>query len=201
MAEKAMTEKHPTNLPPLACVVLAAGQGTRMRSDLPKVLHPIAGVPMIQHVLDACAELLPERIIVVVAPGMEAVEKAVAPNRCVIQPKPLGTGDAAKAARNELKNFKGDVIILFGDAPLVTADALRTLQRKRQETSAAIVVAGFIPKDPSPYGRLMLDGQGNLTSIVEAADALPEQSAVKLWNGGIMLFAAEKLWPLLDQLA
>lgn len=200
MAEKVMTEKHSPHLASLACIILAAGQGTRMRSDMPKVLHSIAGLPMIRHVLNACAELLPERIITVIAPGMELVEKTLAPSRCVIQARPLGTGDAVKAARNELKDFKGDIIVLFGDAPLVTAEALHALQQKRQETKATIVVSGFVADDPSPYGRLILDAKGHLTAIVEAADATPEQRVLKLCNGGIMLFASDKLWSFLDQL-
>jgi bifunctional UDP-N-acetylglucosamine pyrophosphorylase/glucosamine-1-phosphate N-acetyltransferase len=200
MAEKAMAEKPISASSPLACVILAAGQGTRMRSDLPKVLHPVAGVPMIRHVLNACAELLPQRIVVVVAPGMEAVTQAIAPNRSVIQPKPLGTGDAVKPACNELKGFKGDIIVLFGDTPLVMAQTLRAVQAKRQETKAAIVVGGFTPADPLFYGRLVLDKSGDLESIVEAADATPEQRRITLCNGGIMLFDGAKLGPLLDQL-
>jgi len=195
-----MAEKKSTILEPLACVILAAGQGTRMRSDMPKVMHSIAGLPMIKHVLAACAELSPEKIVPVMAPGMESVEKAVQPHRCAIQPKALGTGDAVKAARKELSDFKGDVAILFGDAPLMTSGALRTMQKKRQETGAAIVVAGFTPPNPSAYGRLILDAKGNLSAIVEAADATADQKKVGLCNGGIMLFAADKLWPLLDKL-
>jgi bifunctional UDP-N-acetylglucosamine pyrophosphorylase / glucosamine-1-phosphate N-acetyltransferase len=195
-----MAERKLTNAAPLACVILAAGQGTRMRSDLPKVLHVVAGLPMIKHVVLACAELAPEKLVAVIGPNMAAVEKAVAPQRCVIQPGPLGTGDAVKAARQELKDFKGDVIILFGDGPLVTAESLRMLQAKRQETKDAIIVAGYTPDDPGSNGRLVLDGKGQLTAIVEAADATPEQLKIRLCNGGIMLFAADKLWPLLDQL-
>jgi len=195
-----MAEKRSPNATPLACIILAAGLGTRMRSELPKVLHPLAGVPMIRHVLLACAELLPERLAVVIGPKMEAIAQAVAPHKCVVQPEPLGTGDAVKAAKGELKGFTGDVIVLFGDAPLVTADSLRALQQKRQETKAAIVVAGFRPEDPSPYGRLILDGKGQLTAIIETADATPEQRAISLCNGGIMLFDSGKLAKWLDQL-
>src|SRR5262249_2939744 len=104
-----MTEIKTSNPSPLACVVLAAGQGTRMKSELPKVLHPVASMPMIRHVLNACAGLSPERVVVVIAPGMDSVAKEVLPHRCAVQPKALGTGDAVKAARDELKNFKGDV--------------------------------------------------------------------------------------------
>jgi len=194
-----MTKTNSSPLAPLACIILAAGQGTRMRSTLPKVLHPVANAPMIEHVLAAAAELLPEQIAVVIAPGMDTVEKAVAPHRCVIQQQPLGTGDAVKAARSVLEKFRGDIIVLFGDAPLVTAEALRNLQRKRIESGAAIVVAGFSPTDQAPYGRLIVES-GQLTAIVEAADATEAQRAIRLCNGGIMLFADGKLWPLLDKL-
>ena len=171
-----------------------------MRSMLPKVLHPIAGLPMISHVVRVCEELSPQKIIVVIAPSMEAVEKKVAPNICVIQKKPLGTGDAVKVAKNSLKDFKGDVLILFGDAPLLTADAIEKLRQKRHESKAAIVVAGFRPKDPGSYGRLQLDNKGNLKAIIEVADATKEQKEIPLCNGGIMLFAADKLGPLLEQI-
>lgn len=185
---------------PLACIILAAGQGTRMKSALPKVLHPVAGVPMIQHVILACAELLPERLVIVTGPNADAVREAVKPHACAVQPKPLGTGDAVKAARNELRDFSGDIIVLFGDTPLLRADSLRLLQQKRQETGAAIVVAGFTPADPSPYGRMVLDAQSRVEAIVEAADATPAQRGIGLCNGGIMLFAAGKLWPLIEKL-
>jgi len=195
-----MTDAKSKTPPPLACVILAAGQSTRMCSNLPKVLHPVAGLPMIRHVLEACEALVPEKIVVVIGRSMEMVEKAVAPHVCVVQSEPLGTGDAVKAAHSALKGFNGDVIVLFGDGPLVTADSLRVLQRKRQETGAAIVVAGFTPDDPSPYGRLILDAKDKLDAIVEANDATDAQRAVRRCNGGVMLFAAEKVWPLLDQL-
>ncbi|MDE1901214.1 MAG: bifunctional UDP-N-acetylglucosamine diphosphorylase/glucosamine-1-phosphate N-acetyltransferase GlmU [Alphaproteobacteria bacterium] len=187
-------------MPPVACIILAAGQGTRMKSDLPKVLHPVAGTPMIAHVLNACADLLPEQIVVVTAPDATEIEKAVAPQRCAVQAKPLGTGDAVKAARMALAGFTGDIIILFADGPLITADSLRALRRKRAETSAAIVVAGFSPEDPAANGRLVLDDQGRLAAIVELLDATPEQRAIRLCNGGAMLFDAAALWPLLDKL-
>ncbi|MDR3448330.1 MAG: bifunctional UDP-N-acetylglucosamine diphosphorylase/glucosamine-1-phosphate N-acetyltransferase GlmU [Alphaproteobacteria bacterium] len=187
-------------LPPLACVVLAAGQGTRMKSDLPKVLHPVAGQPMIKHVLNACAELSPASVVVVIGPQGQAISELVAPHPCVIQPEPLGTGDAVKAARNELKDFQGDVIVLFGDGPLITADSLRALQARRQQTLASVVVAGFTPKDPASYGRLILDKNGELVSIVETSEATPPQRAITLCNGGIMLFDAAILWPMLDKL-
>jgi len=195
-----MTEKKTSSSSPLACVILAAGQGTRMRSDLPKVLHPVANHPMISHVVAACEELTPEKLVIVIGKNMDAVEKAVSPFSCVIQPEPLGTGDAVKSARGILKGFTGDVIILFGDSPLVTADSLRALQAKRQETKATIVIAGFIPADPASYGRLVVDPKGALAAIVEFNDATLEQRAIRLCNSGIMLIAGDKLGGLLDQL-
>jgi len=188
------------NTSSLACVVLAAGQGTRMKSDLPKVLHPVAGMPMIRHVLSACGALSPEAIVVVVAPEAKEVVEAVAPHRCVTQDKARGTGDAVKAARAELKDFTGDVVVLFGDSPLVTSNSLRLLQKKREETKACVVVAGFSPEDPASYGRLVTDKNGHLSAIVEASEASPAQLAIGLCNGGIMLFDGAKLWSLLDKL-
>jgi bifunctional UDP-N-acetylglucosamine pyrophosphorylase / glucosamine-1-phosphate N-acetyltransferase len=184
----------------LTCVVLAAGQGTRMHSDTPKVLHQIACVPMIFHVIAACARLSPEKILAVIARDAEEVERALAPLICVIQPEPRGTGDAVKAAREELKDFTGDIIVLFGDTPLVTVETLQGLRDKRAAIGAAIVVSGFTPDDPAQYGRLVVDEKGGLIEIVEANDATPEQRRIRLCNGGIMLFEAAKLWPLLDKL-
>ena len=195
-----MSENPLPKTTPLACIVLAAGQGTRMRSDLPKVLHPVAGMPMVGHVLTVCADLLPEQIVVVIAPDSPNIEEAVLPNRCVVQPKAMGTGDAVKAARRELEKFKGDILVLFGDTPLVTADTLRKIQLAKKLKLADIVVAGFVPENPAAYGRLIVDDEGNLKGIVETAEATHEQKQIKLCNGGIMLFTGDKLWPLLDSL-
>jgi len=196
-----MTQTIPTPaFPPLACIVLAAGQGTRMKSDLPKVLHPVAGLPMISHVLNVCGALSSEHIVTVVAPNAKAIEQAIAPSLCVVQHKPLGTGDAVKAARKALGDFSGDVVVLYADSPLITVESLHLMQRKRQETGATIVVAGFSPANPASYGRLVIDESGNLSKIIEACEATPEQYAINLCNGGFMLFNAAKLWPLLDQL-
>lgn len=195
-----MTRSSNPDKSPLACVVLAAGQGTRMKSELHKVLHPVAGMPMIKHVLKACEELAPEKIIVVVPPDADDVKLAVAPHISAVQHKALGTGDAVKSARKQLEGFSGDVIVLYGDTPLVTAEALKGLMQKRLATGAAIVVSGFVAEDKSPYGRLVVDKTGILSEIVEAKDASPEQLEINLCNGGIMLFSADKLWPLLDRL-
>ncbi|MDD3029285.1 MAG: bifunctional UDP-N-acetylglucosamine diphosphorylase/glucosamine-1-phosphate N-acetyltransferase GlmU [Alphaproteobacteria bacterium] len=193
-----MNEKE--SFPPLACIVLAAGQGTRMKSALPKVLHRVAGVPMIQHVLTACDRMGPEKIVVIVGPSMADVEKVVAPHPCVIQRHPLGTGDAVKAAADALVDFAGDIIVLFGDSPLISAESIRKLQEKRQKTQATVVVAGFSPENPASYGRLVINEEGNLSKIVEASEATSEEKAIRLCNGGLMLFDGSKLWPILEAL-
>ena len=171
-----------------------------MRSSLPKVLHQVASEPMIQHVLRSATQLMPQRVVVVVAPDHDQVVKAVAPHRCVVQKVARGTGDAVRAAADELKDFSGDILVLFGDAPLITPEALEILRRTKADAQAVLAVAGFTPADPTPYGRLVLDASGALQRIVEANDATPEEKAIGLCNGGVMLFEAKHLWNLLSQI-
>ncbi len=190
----------------LAVIVLAAGQGTRMRSALPKVLHPVAGLPMVRHVLNAAAMFKPERSIVVLAPGMEQVAKAVAPATIAIQQQPLGTGHAVQAALPALKGFTGDVLVLFGDTPMLTTASLKALLAARrgkgrsEADGPAVVVSGFRPADPAAYGRLVLDAKGELEAIVEYKDATPEQRAIGFCNGGVMLLDGARLPGLLKRL-
>lgn len=184
----------------LACVVLAAGRGTRMRSELPKVLHPVAGLPMLGHVLRAAAGLGPERIVVVVGPAMEAVAKAAAPYATTVQKNQRGTADAVRAAEEKLKGFSGNILVLFGDTPLLTEDALRLMLDARASHQAALVVAAFTPPDASGYGRVILNASGQVTAIVEDRDATPEQRAIPLCNGGMMLITAPEAWSLLAQI-
>jgi bifunctional UDP-N-acetylglucosamine pyrophosphorylase / glucosamine-1-phosphate N-acetyltransferase len=195
----------PLSLPPsmsdsqLAVLILAAGQGTRMKSALPKVLHRIANRPMIQHVLAAVAPLAPARTIVVVAPGMEAVAEAVAPAETVVQVVPRGTGHAVISARPALQGFAGDVLVLYGDAPLITAETLRAvLAERRRAPAAAAVVAGMRPADPSPYGRLVMR-DGMLEAIVEARDCTPDQAAIGFCNAGLWAIDGALLFDLLEQ--
>ncbi len=186
---------------PLATVILAAGQGSRMLSDTPKVLHKIAGRAMINHVLAAVSPLNPTLNIVVIAPHMAAVAQAVAPVQTVYQPQPLGTGDAVKAAEPLLKGFLGDIFILFGDTPLIRTETLEAMRRERQKPSnPGIVVLGFRPKDPGPYGRLVTDHQGHLERIVEARDASAAEQAIDLCNSGVMAVDGAILLPLLQAL-
>lgn len=171
----------------IAAVVLAAGAGTRMKSAKPKVMHEVGGRPMISHLLGTVGTLDPEKIVVVTSPNMETVQKEVAPAEIAIQKEALGTGHAVAAALDSLAGFTGDVLILYGDTPLIEADTLRQMIGKRRESeTCAVVVLGFEPDDPLEYGRLVTDASGNLTAIIEFADANAEERAVGLCNSGVM---------------
>ena len=118
---------------PIAVVVLAAGAGTRMKSSLPKVLHPLAGWPMVRHVLETVARLRPARVVGVVPPGAKTVAEAFAPHPTVVQRRPLGTGDATRTALGALKGHRGPVLVVYADCPLITT---ATLQRRRRSAPA-----------------------------------------------------------------
>jgi bifunctional UDP-N-acetylglucosamine pyrophosphorylase / glucosamine-1-phosphate N-acetyltransferase len=189
--------------PAFAAIVLAAGEGSRMRSTLPKVLHEIAGQPMIAHVLAALESLEPSATVIVLGEGMDAVAAVVAPAKTVVQHPPRGTGDAVRAARPALAAALGgvdDVVVLYGDAPLLQSATIAKLLETRRNSGAAIAVAGMRPADPAPYGRLVLGADGGVERIVEARDASPEEAAIGLCNGGIMAVAAEHLFALVDRL-
>ena len=186
-----------------AAIVLAAGEGSRMKSARPKILHEIAGRPMIGHVLAALAPLAPAVTVVVLGRGMAAVAEAVAPAKTVVQHPPRGTGDAVRAARPALETALAgieDVLVLYGDTPLLQAEALARLLDGRRETQAAVAVAAMRPADPDPYGRLVLGADGGIERIVEARDASPQERAIGLCNGGIMAVAAAHLFDLVDRI-
>jgi len=184
-----------------AAIVLAAGLGTRMKSGIPKVLHPLAGRPMIAHLLQTLSALKPDQIVVVGGgDGMADVAAAVAPHPCVDQGERLGTGHAVLAARPALGDFSGDVFVLFGGDPLIGADTLsRMIEARHSKPQPSIVVLGFETWEPAAYGRLITDGDGALEAIVEAKDATPEQLQITLCNSGVMLIDGRVLWGLLDR--
>ena len=186
--------------PRAAAIILAAGKGTRMKSHLPKVLHPIAGRPMIGHVLDSLAPLGCAPIVVVVGPGMEALSKAVAPNRTALQAEQLGTGHAVLAAKAALGQREGDVLVLYGDTPFISTRTFEALlARRRAEDRPAVVVLGMRPDDPTGYGRLLVDGKGQLEAIVEHRDATAEQRGIGLCNSGVMAIDGALIWDLLGE--
>lgn len=184
---------------PIAVVILAAGKGTRMKSGLPKVMHAVAGRPMISHLLDTVSTLAPEKVVVVVGPDMDLVTETVAPHPTCVQADRNGTGGAVKAARAELEGFTGTVLVLYGDTPLVRAETMAAAAGACAD-GAAVSVLGFRPSHFHQYGRLITDDRGALTAIVEARDASPEELDVNLCNSGVMAFAGEHLLGLLDKL-
>ncbi len=187
---------------PVAAIILAAGKGTRMKSDLHKVLHPIAGRPMLLHLIDSVDQLSPERVVVVTGAGREQVEAAVAPLgiATALQAEQLGTAHAVAQAREALAGFDGDVLILYGDVPLVeVATMRRMIDRLREEDRPAAVVLAFRPADPAAYGRVVADDSGRLDRIVEYKDANAEERAITLCNSGLMAVHSADLFGLLDR--
>jgi bifunctional UDP-N-acetylglucosamine pyrophosphorylase/glucosamine-1-phosphate N-acetyltransferase len=182
----------------LAVIVLAAGKGTRMRSALPKVLHKVAGRSMVGHVIAAAERLGAERVVVVVGPEMDAVAAAVAPHAVAVQERQDGTADAVKAAREALAGFSGDVLILYGDCPLIQADTLARMRAERRDE--AVTVLGIRVPPPNAYGRLVLDSDATLERIVEALDAAEAERQIDLCNTGIMLIDGSRLSGLLDSI-
>lgn len=185
----------------LAVIILAAGKGTRMKSDMPKVLHPIAGVPMIKHIVTTAEQLNPKKIVVVLADEMDDVAAVIAPHSVAIQKQQLGTGDAVKAAMNALEGFKGDILVLYGDVPLITADTLNALitHHRNGENYGATVLA-MVPPNPTGYGRIFQNADGTLKDIIEEKDATEDEKLVRLVWSGFMMFDGEKLPTYLNQL-
>ena len=187
---------------PLAVIVLAAGQGTRMKSSLHKVLHPIAGQPMLLHLLASVGELAPARQVVVVGAGRAQVETAVAGRgvEIAVQAEQLGTGHAVAQARDALAGFEGDVLILYGDVPLVQAETMRAMiERLHGSDDPACVVLGFRPADAAAYGRIIAGADGRIGKMVEYKDASEAERAVDLCNSGLMAVRAADLFALLER--
>ncbi|MDB5682125.1 MAG: glmU [Sphingomonas bacterium] len=188
---------------PIAAIILAAGMGTRMKSDLHYVLHPIAGRPMLLHLIDSVDALDPAKVVVVAGARREQVEAAVTPlgAEVAIQPEQLGTGHAVQQAETALAGFVGDVLILYGDVPLVTTETMRMMiDRLHGAGDPSVVVLGFRPVDPAAYGRVIADADGRIEKIVEFKDATPEERAVSLCNSGLMAVRSADLFRLLAQL-
>ncbi len=183
-----------------ALVILAAGKGTRMNSDLPKVLHPIAQAPMLEHAMAAGRALDPERTVVVAGHEADLVRAAVAEIDeeavIVLQEEQLGTGHAVLQARAALEGFSGDVVVLYGDTPFVSPETLERMVAARGR--ADLVILGFEAADPARYGRLVMQGE-SLEKIVEYKDASDEERAITFCNSGLMAGDAAVMFRLLDQ--
>jgi bifunctional UDP-N-acetylglucosamine pyrophosphorylase/glucosamine-1-phosphate N-acetyltransferase len=180
-----------------AAVVLAGGLGTRMRSATPKHFHPLLGRRMVDWVVEAARAVGADPLVVVTSPegagAFDGIEVAV-------QAEPRGTGDALASARGSLEGVGGDLFVLSGDAPVLSAELLRELLEAHRREGAAATVLSFRPPDPREYGRIIRGEDGAVHSIVEAVDATPEQLGVDEVNSSIYVFAADKVWRALDGL-
>jgi bifunctional UDP-N-acetylglucosamine pyrophosphorylase/glucosamine-1-phosphate N-acetyltransferase len=185
-----------------AVVILAAGKGTRMNSDLPKVLHPIAGSPILHHAMRSALSLAPERVAVVTGHGGEAVAgaaRALIPEaRICAQAEQLGTGHAVRMAEAALAGFAGDAYVLFADTPFIAPATLARMRATRAD-SADVVALGFEAAEPAGYGRMVTGPQDRLERIVEARDATEAELAIRLCNSGLIAADSATLFRLLGK--
>jgi bifunctional UDP-N-acetylglucosamine pyrophosphorylase/glucosamine-1-phosphate N-acetyltransferase len=190
----------PMSSGPVAVVILAAGKGTRMKSDLHKVLHPLAGRPMVEHLM-ASVEALGAAAKVVVAGSLREQVEAVAAKHgasVVTQEPQLGTGHAVQQGEKALGNFDGDILILYGDVPMPSVATMRRMLERLNAADAPLsVVLGFRPPDPLVYGRIIADAAGAIEKMVEYKDASEAERAVTLCNSGLMAVRSADLWRLL----
>lgn len=182
----------------IAAIILGAGKGTRMKSDKPKVLMPVCGKAMINHIIDTLKTIPVDEIVTVISPEGEDVKTAVAPYKTCVQEAQLGTGHAVNCARDLLKDFKGAVLVVFGDTPLIEKQTFLNSVNKLKE-GYAVVVLGFRPEDPARYGRLVMKG-GELDRIVEFKDASEEEKNINFCNSGFMAFDGSYLFKILSHI-
>jgi bifunctional UDP-N-acetylglucosamine pyrophosphorylase/glucosamine-1-phosphate N-acetyltransferase len=182
-------------------VILAAGKGVRMKSAMPKVLHPILGKPMVSYVMEACRKAKTDRNLLVVGYGAEQVKRILG-DRCeyVLQAKQLGTGHALMTAADSLKGFHGNILVLVGDAPFLTGSVLKKLIQKHSESNAAATLMTAVVDPPPPYGRIVRNSAGNVLRIVEERDAASEEKKITEVNTSHYCFKAGKVLPLLSRL-
>jgi len=185
-----------------AAIILAAGQGTRMKSELPKVLHEVGGRPMLDWAIAAAQSVGVGRIIIVTSPQnvavTEHVAKALGPNATAIQDPPRGTAHAVRAAEAQMSDFDGDVIVLYGDTPFVSPERVEQIFALRAQTGGIVALA-FEAANPTGYGRMILANDGSLERIVEQKDASEAERAVKLCNSGVICADSKVLFQLLAQ--
>ena len=193
-----MSEKRRETL----AVILAAGKGTRMKSDLPKVLHTILGKPLVSFVIDACALAGTQRTLLVIGHQAERVKETIGSGvEYALQAQQLGTGHALLIAAQALeKGFAGDVLVLVGDAPFLSGEILHALLDHHRTTNAAATMMTAIIDPPPAYGRIVRDGKGRVLRIVEQRDATPEERLITEVNTSHYCFRSEKVFPLLGQL-
>ncbi len=181
-----------------AAIILGAGKGTRMNSDRPKVLMPVCGKPMINHIIDTLKTVPVDKIVTVISPEGQDVAAAVAPYETCVQAQQLGTGHAVNCAKSLFQNFAGTIFVVFGDTPLIKAETFRRAAAKVEE-GFSVVVLGFTPQDAGRYGRLVMKG-AELERIVEYKDASEAERAIKFCNSGVMAFDGRYLFDILAQI-
>lgn len=182
----------------MAAVILGAGKGTRMKSDLPKVMMPVCGKPMIRHIIDTLEEIGIDKIVTVISPDGDMVKQETAPYETAVQAEQLGTGHAVRCAREALAGYEGPVLVIFGDTPLITCETfLKTADKIRE--GYAVAVLGFTPEDPARYGRLKMNSS-ELMEIIEYKDATEEERGIKFCNSGCMGFDGRHLFEILDKI-
>ena len=188
-------------LPPLAVVVLAAGKGTRMRSAVAKVLHPLAGRPLVAHVLACVQPLAPQHLITVVGHQAEAVRQvSERSGACsVVQEPALGTGHAVAQAETLLQDFDGDVLVLCGDVPLLRTATLRRVVDEHRGRAAALTMLTTRLDDPTGYGRVLRDRNGVVAGVVEERDATPCQKELREINSGVYCLRSSFLFAALPR--
>jgi bifunctional UDP-N-acetylglucosamine pyrophosphorylase/glucosamine-1-phosphate N-acetyltransferase len=187
---------------PLAVVILAAGKGTRMKSDFPKVLHPLLGRPLLHYVLETVKGLHAQKTVLVIGHQAERVREAFPnfPGVFVEQVPQLGTGHALQTAQKELKDFQGRILVLYGDVPLIEKGTLRSLLHLHRRTRAAVSLVTTKLENPHGYGRIVRDPQGEVLRIVEEKDATGEERAIREVNTGLYVFESEFLFSSLSAL-
>lgn len=190
---------------PSAAIILAAGKGTRMCSNMPKVMHKIAGKALIAHVLSTAIEIGLDPISVVISPEQTSVQNHVRnllpDTRIAYQSQQLGTAHAVRAAQESLKDFLGHLVILYGDTPLIKPATIQALiDALSHDAKTAVAVLGFEPDDPKHYGRLILNDARELVAITEYKDATEQERAIRLCNSGVMVLRGTSAWQLLAEI-
>ena len=182
-----------------AAIILAAGKGTRMKSDLHKVLHPIAGKPMLMHLLDTVALMGMNRIVVVAGDRREQLDAALQGRdvTTALQDPQLGTAHAALQAKSALEGFSGNILVCFGDVPMVRAGTIERLHTALED-GAKVAVLGFKPEDGLAYGRIIADDDGTVRKMVEFKDATEREKKTRMCNSGLLVAHSDDMWPLLE---
>ena len=184
----------------VAAILLAAGKSTRMRSRLPKPLHPICGLPMTAHVVRACRSAGIGRIVVVVGHEADAVKAGLGGEvEYALQTTQRGTGDAVNSAKDLLGDWSGTIVVLVGDMPLLPVESLQTLLAQHRESRAAATLLTALSEDATGYGRIVRDPNGAFVRIVEQKDASPQERDIREWNPSIYAFSGPELWEALQQ--